>query len=150
MVTAGREKEGVPVPPIRAPVWEVNRRTLQTLPRVPDTLASQACPHCHHPTLVTRGTGSLVRCDPENLTAAGELQARLEKRSTYDVLLSGFPERMCLRWRGLDAIRRLRKYPVVADHKHRSDLILLSGPADDSITDIVISYLEEFPDDPPF
>jgi hypothetical protein len=77
----------------------------------------QPCPHCGRHTLIALDEGATVRADPEPLTLHQEIAARLQGKTTYDVLLYGFPRRMYPTARNLIRIRAPRHYAVIADHR---------------------------------
>ena len=118
--------------------------------RLAETAAIQACPSCRRHTLIAAPYGIPARCDPENLTIAGELAARLANRLTFDVHVYGLPRRMHFEYRHLDRIKAQRRYPVVAEHRCGSELMLLTEKFSDEVTEIVVSYRRELPDVPPF
>ena len=118
--------------------------------RIGETAVWQPCARCRRHVLACRVDGLLVRCDPENLTVAGELAARIQNRLTFDVHVYGLPRRMHLEFRHLTRIKAPRRYPVVAAHSCGSELTLLTESADVEVTDIVVRYGKPFPDVPPF
>lgn len=152
MTSQGRERESLPVPPIRGRGYGTNRKTLPTLPgaqiRIGETAVWRSCPRCRRHVLAAVVNGLLTHCDPENLTVAGELAARIQNQMTFDIHVYGLPRRMRFAYRCIDRIRADRKFPVVAEHRCGSEL-----PAErfsGEVTEIVVSYRRDLPDVPPF
>ena len=118
--------------------------------RIGETAVWRACPRCRRHVLTAVVDGLLTNCDPENLTVAGELAARLQDRMTFDVHVYGLPRCMHFEYRHLDRIKAPRRYPVVAEHRCGSELTLLTERFTGEMTEIVVSYRRELPDVPPF
>jgi hypothetical protein len=105
------------------------------------------CPSCHSHVLSGRLNGAAVTADPVNISIAGELAARIQKRSTYDLRSGGYPPRLYFRFRGLADIQAIRKYAVVADHKCGCELPSQPSPPYDGLLSVARITL---PDKPPF
>lgn len=154
MTSRGEGGEGFPVPAyahahVRTHTQKPPHPPPPPRARIGEAACFQACPRCRRHVLIATVGGILTRADPENLTTAGELAARLQNRLTFDIHIYGLPRRMYLEFRDIDRIRGPRKRPVVAQHRC-GELVLAHGPVDDSPTGIVISYRRELPDVPPF
>lgn len=102
------------------------------------------CPRCGHPTLRALAGGCPVTADPQPLSPDAELTALLAKRSTYDALAAGWPQRMFLEWRSLGRIKAPRIHPVVATHICKPPVV--SQPPQE----LILSVSVPLPDDPPF
>jgi hypothetical protein len=124
--------------------------TTATRPRIGEAASLQACPRCRRHVLIAYVDGLLVRADPENLGPAGETAARLQNRLTYDIQIYGLPRRMYLTYRDVGRIRAARKHPVIAQHRCGNNLTLISGYADDAVTEIVVTYRKPQTEQPPF
>jgi len=95
--------------------------------RIGEPVSYRSCPRCHRHVLTAMCAGILTRCDPENLTIAGELKARLSGLLTFDIHVEGVPRRMYLEYRDLMRISIPRRRPVVAQHRCRNELTLETG-----------------------
>lgn len=105
------------------------------------------CPSCRRHVLTGRQFGSVVVADAGNVSAAGELQARIQNRATYDLFPDGYPPRLYFRWRGLDEIRAARRFAVVADHKCGKELPSEPAP---KYSGLLVPVSIQLPDVPSF
>jgi hypothetical protein len=73
------------------------------------------CHGCHRHILAAIDGGLTVAADPQTITPAAEIAARITGRAAYDIVTTG--TRIYLVYRDLHRIRGRRGYPVVADHE---------------------------------
>lgn len=77
----------------------------------------RACSSCGRHVLTCRTDGIVFRADPENLTVAGELIARLDNRLTFDAVAVPIPRGLRLLIRDIFRIRAERKHAILAQHR---------------------------------
>jgi hypothetical protein len=74
------------------------------------------CDRCGKHILACRVSGFRAYADPQPLTIAAEITARMNDASLYDVLTRGLPKQLYLEYRDLTRVICGRSYPVVAAH----------------------------------